>query len=350
MTLAEALAQVQARGLPRLEAQMLLLHALDRPSHARAWLLAHDREPLPPEAGQRLRALTTRRLAGEPIAYLIGSKAFHGLELQIDARVLDPRDDTETLVDWALELLPSDQASRVLDLGTGSGAIALAIAQQRPRASVLAVDASTDALAVVVSSENDFATDVTIEELGKIFSSKVTNWSDVRPEWPNEPIQRFSPGTDSGTFDYFVEVVMGPLNPNAEGKADIEAGKADLLAAANTQFSEDDNVLVLGVEGSKYAIGYFGYAYYVENQGNLKTLAINGIEPNATTAEDGTYPLARPLFIYSDATILKDKPQVADFIDFFLTNVNDEISAVGYFPASEEALNASRQALADALK
>ncbi|HRN74538.1 peptide chain release factor N(5)-glutamine methyltransferase [Ottowia sp.] len=148
MTLAEALAQVQARGLPRLEAQMLLLHALDRPSHARAWLLAHDREPLPPEAGQRLRALTTRRLAGEPIAYLIGSKAFHGLELQIDARVLDPRDDTETLVDWALELLPSDQASRVLDLGTGSGAIALAIAQQRPRASVLAVDASTDALAV----------------------------------------------------------------------------------------------------------------------------------------------------------------------------------------------------------
>ena len=208
----------------------------------------------------------------------------------------------------------------------------------------------TDALAVVEKRENDFATDVTIEELGKIFSSKVTNWSDVRPEWPNEPIQRFSPGTDSGTFDYFVEVVMGPLNPNAEGKADIEAGKADLLAAANTQFSEDDNVLVLGVEGSKYAIGYFGYAYYVENQGNLKTLAINGIEPNATTAEDGTYPLARPLFIYSDATILKDKPQVADFIDFFLTNVNDEISAVGYFPASEEALNASRQALADALK
>ena len=148
MTLAEALAQVQACGLPRLEAQMLLLHALGQPPHARTWLLAHDREPLPPQAGQRLRALTTRRLAGEPIAYLIGSKAFHGLELQVDARVLDPRDDTETLVDWALELLPGDQASRVLDLGTGSGAIALAIAQQRPRASVLAVDASTDALAV----------------------------------------------------------------------------------------------------------------------------------------------------------------------------------------------------------
>ncbi len=148
MTLADALAQAQVRGLPRLEAQMLLLHALDQPPHARAWLLAHDRDPLPPEAGQRLRALTTRRLAGEPIAYLIGSKAFHGLELQVDARVLDPRDDTETLVDWALDLLPGNQASRVLDLGTGSGAIALAIARQRPRASVLAVDASTDALAV----------------------------------------------------------------------------------------------------------------------------------------------------------------------------------------------------------
>lgn len=148
MTLADALAQAQDSGLPRIEAQMLLLHALGHPPHARAWLLAHDRDPLPPEAGQRLRALTARRLAGEPVAYLIGSKAFHGLELRVDARVLDPRDDTETLVDWALERLPSHQPNRVLDLGTGSGAIALALARQRPLASVLAVDASADALAV----------------------------------------------------------------------------------------------------------------------------------------------------------------------------------------------------------
>jgi len=208
----------------------------------------------------------------------------------------------------------------------------------------------TDALAIVVSTENDFLTDVTLEELGLIFSSKVTNWSDVRAEWPNEAILRFSPGTDSGTFDYFVEGVMGPLNPNAEGKSDMEAGKADILNATNTQFSEDDNVLVMGVQGSKYAIGYFGFAYYVENQGTLKTVAVDGVAPTAETAEDGSYPLARPLFIYSDATILKNKPQVAEFINFFLTYVNEEIETVGYFPASESALNAARQALADALK
>jgi phosphate transport system substrate-binding protein len=114
-----------------------------------------------------------------------------------------------------------------------------------------------DALAVVVSAENDFLTDVTKEELAQIFST-ATNWSDVRPEWPNEPIQRFSPGTDSGTFDYFVEAVMGPAYPNAEGKADLEAGEAAILESEGTQFSEDDNVLVQGVEGSPYAIGYFG--------------------------------------------------------------------------------------------
>jgi phosphate binding protein len=208
----------------------------------------------------------------------------------------------------------------------------------------------TDAIAIVVSSENDFLTDVTKEELGKIFSSTVTNWSEVRAEWPNEPIQRFSPGTDSGTFDYFVEVVMGPLNKNAEGKADLEAGKTDILNATNIQFSEDDNVLVLGVEGSRYAIGYFGFAYYVENKSKLKTVAVEGVTPTEVTAESGEYALARPLFMYSDAGILKSKPQVAKFLDFVLTYVNDEIGKVGYFPASAEALNASAQALVDALK
>lgn len=151
-TLSDAVQYWQSRGLPRLEAQMLLLHALDRPTHARAWLLARATDPLPDAAAERLQALATRRLAGEPLAYLTGEKAFHGLTLQIDARVLDPRDDTETLVDWALELLPLDQPRRVLDLGTGSGAIALAIARQRPLASVAAVDASADALAVAAGN------------------------------------------------------------------------------------------------------------------------------------------------------------------------------------------------------
>src|SRR5512139_2170745 len=122
-----------------------------------------------------------------------------------------------------------------------------------------------DALAVVVSSENDFATDVTKEELAAIYST-ATNWSDVRPEWPKEPILRFSPGTDSGTFDFFVEAVMGPANLDADGKADLAKGEEVLLNAANVQLSEDDNVLVQGVEGSPYAIGYFGFAYYQENK------------------------------------------------------------------------------------
>jgi phosphate transport system substrate-binding protein len=191
-----------------------------------------------------------------------------------------------------------------------------------------------DALAVVVSSGNDFVTDLTKAELAQIFSTAV-NWSDVRPEWPNEPIQRFSPGTDSGTFDYFVEAIMGPAFPNAEGKADLEAGEAAILESAGTQFSEDDNVLVQGVEGSPYAIGYFGYAYYQENASSLTALSVNGIAPSAETAESGEYPISRPLFIYSDAAIMQEKPQVASFIHFYITNVADEILDVGYFPVSE---------------
>ncbi len=191
----------------------------------------------------------------------------------------------------------------------------------------------TDALAVTVSAANDFVTDVTTEELAMIFSTAV-NWSDVRAEWPAEPIQRFIPGTDSGTFDYFVEAIF-------------ETDEAPILSS-NPQLSEDDNVLVQGIQGSPYAIGFFGYAYYQENADSLHVLNINGIEPNETTTEDGTYPLARPLFIYSDATIMAEKPQVAAFINFFLSNVDDVIVEVGYFPASVEALNSGKQAWLDA--
>jgi phosphate transport system substrate-binding protein len=187
-----------------------------------------------------------------------------------------------------------------------------------------------DALTVVVSAENDFATDVTLEELALLFST-AANWSDVRPEWPDEPIQRFSPGTDSGTFDFFVEAVMTPANDD-----DAEAGQAALLDAGNIQLSEDDNVLVQGVQGSPYAIGYFGYAYYQENAGSLKALTVNGIAPTAETAESGEYPISRPLFIYSSDEIMQEKPQVSAFIYFYITNVADEILDVGYFPVSEE--------------
>ena len=161
------------------------------------------------------------------------------------------------------------------------------------------------------------------------------NWSDVRPEWPNEPIQRFSPGTDSGTFDYFVESIMAPANL-VDGKANVDAGEKAILESAGAQFSEDDNVLVQGVEGSKYAIGYFGYAYYQENASALKVLSVEGIAPTAETAESGEYPISRPLFIYSDAKIMQEKPQVAAFIYFYITRVADEILDVGYFPTSDE--------------
>jgi phosphate transport system substrate-binding protein len=193
----------------------------------------------------------------------------------------------------------------------------------------------TDALAVVVSAANDFVDDITMEELAQIFST-ATTWSDVRAEWPNEAILRYSPGTDSGTFDYFVEEVF-----------DDDTGP--ILSAASMQMSEDDNVLVQGVQGSPYSVAYFGYAYYVENEGVLKVLNIEGVEPTAEHVEDGTYPLARPLFIYSTADIMQSKPQVADFINFYLTWVNEEVIDVGYFPASSAALNAARQAYLDAV-
>jgi release factor glutamine methyltransferase len=148
-TLAQALAQARAAGLERLDAQLLLGHVLGKP---RAWLIAHDEDTLPPEQAAAYAALCTRRAAGEPFAYLVGSQEFHGLMLAVDPAVLVPRPDTETLVDWALALLATDLADRpapqVVDLGTGSGAIALAVKHRHPAAEVTAVDLSAAALVV----------------------------------------------------------------------------------------------------------------------------------------------------------------------------------------------------------
>ncbi len=204
----------------------------------------------------------------------------------------------------------------------------------------------TDALAVTVSNENTFLTNVTLEQLAQIFGP-AENWSDVDPSWPDEPILRFSPGTDSGTFDYFVESVMAPaFNDTA---TDVNEGEETILGASNLQLSEDDNVLVQGVEGSPYAIGYFGYAYYQENSDRLNILSVEGITPSGETVDNGTYPLARPLFIYSTAAIMQEKPQVAAFIYFYLTRVNDVIGDVGYFPTTQDSLDAGLQAWMEAL-
>jgi len=150
-TLAECLSQAHGMGLARVDAHMLLLHSLDRHLHDRAWLLAHDTDTLSAlQLGQWQTALQ-RRLDGEPVAYITGRKDFFGLTLSVDARVLDPRPDTETLVAWALAVLPeapTPNALRLLDLGTGSGAVALAMQYARPDTQVWAVDASEEALDV----------------------------------------------------------------------------------------------------------------------------------------------------------------------------------------------------------
>ena len=138
--------------MARVDAQMLLLHLMQQPAHARAWLITHDTDILSAEQQQRWSELCAQRQQGAPVAYLTGHKEFYGLDLAVDARVLDPRPDTETLVDWALELMPEGAATRVVDLGTGSGAIALAMQSQRLEAQVFAVDASADALVVAQSN------------------------------------------------------------------------------------------------------------------------------------------------------------------------------------------------------
>jgi release factor glutamine methyltransferase len=162
-TVAQALVWAMARGLERLDAQLLLLHTLGRDEHDRAWLLAHDTDTLADTVHTTMQATVCRRAAGEPLAYITGHKEFYGLDLVVDARVLVPRPDTETLVDWTLEILAgtnSPPPQRIIDLGTGSGAIALALKHTRPDLQVSAVDFSTDALAVAQTNAQRLQLDV----------------------------------------------------------------------------------------------------------------------------------------------------------------------------------------------
>jgi phosphate transport system substrate-binding protein len=203
----------------------------------------------------------------------------------------------------------------------------------------------TDALAVCVSKKNTFVKELTMEQLRKIWSAEGKLWSDIDPSWPSEKIQHFSPGTDSGTFDYFAEELFKKI-----AKATGQDHKKMILDAPGLQLSEDDNVLVQGVSGSPYAIAYFGFAYYVENARKLTALNIDGVEPKAENVDNGSYPLARPLYMYCSAEIMKAKPQVAAFLNFYLTYVNEEVTDVGYFPAPKAALDAAKQAWLEAMK
>jgi phosphate binding protein len=195
----------------------------------------------------------------------------------------------------------------------------------------------TDAVTVAVSNQNDFLTDISKDNLQKIFTGEFKTWDQVDPSYPAEAIQIFAPGTDSGTYDFFNEIIL-----------DDDEAMITAFQGLNPSQSENDNVLVQGIESSPNAIGYFGFAYYQENESRLKAVSIDGITPDVDTAESGEYILSRPLFMYSDATILTDKPQVAAFMNFVLTYVNDEIEDVGYFPASDDSLNEARQKWLDA--
>ncbi|MEG0450818.1 MAG: PstS family phosphate ABC transporter substrate-binding protein [Lysinibacillus sp.] len=179
-----------------------------------------------------------------------------------------------------------------------------------------------DGLSVVVNPENDWAKDLTVEQLKQIWTEdgKEKKWSDLDPSWPAEKIVFYSPGTDSGTYDYFDEVIL-------DG--------ADLVSSAT--LSEDDNMLVQGVAGDKFAIGFFGYAYYLENKDKLSVLKVNGVEPTNETIEAGDYaPLSRPLFTYVKNDAIKDNAAAYDFLKFTLENASEMAEAVGYVSLPED--------------
>ena len=247
-TLAQALTQAQSQGLARIDAQLLLLHVLARPDAGRAWLLAHDTDALEAGAQAHFTALCQRRAAGEPVAYLTGHKEFYGLPLQVDARVLDPRPDTETLVDWALEVitaLPAPTATgaplRIVDLGTGSGALALALQHQCPHAEVLAVDASTDALAVAQANATRlnlpvrFQTGNWLAGVAGVFDAIVSNPPYIASADPHlaalthEPLQALASGAD-GLDDIRTIVEQAPAHLWPGGWLLLEHGHDQALA------------------------------------------------------------------------------------------------------------------------
>lgn len=181
---------------------------------------------------------------------------------------------------------------------------------------------AVDGLAVIVNPTNSWVDYLTVEELKRIWepNSAVQKWSDVRQGWPDRPITLYGPGTDSGTFDYFTEVIVGKE----------DASRPDYTA------SEDDNVLVQGIAGDPNALGYFGYAYYAENTDKLKIVPIDAgkgpVTPSDETVKNGDYtPLSRPLFIYVNTKSM-ERPEVKAFITFYLENAENLVIEVGYTP------------------
>lgn len=235
MNLAQALAAATGLGLQRLDAQLLLLHALGCPQQDRSWLLAHDSDEFAAAGARAYQQLCARRADGEPLAYIVGHKEFFGLVLQVDPRVLVPRPDTETLVEWALELLRPAAVPRVIDLGTGSGAIALAIRKARPDAIVEAVDASPGALAVAAGNARALGLDVSFRLSSWLTGATtcydliVSNPPYVAAQDPHlaalthEPLSALASGPD-GLHDIRQIIAQAPARLNPGGWLLLEHG------------------------------------------------------------------------------------------------------------------------------
>lgn len=185
-----------------------------------------------------------------------------------------------------------------------------------------------DALTVVVNPKNTWSKTLTVEELKKIWEpdaqGKTINWNQINPAWPEKKIKLYGPGTDSGTFEYFTEAIVGKA----------KSSRGDFTA------SEDDNVLVQGVASDIYALGFFGFAYYVENIKKINAVAIDngngGVLPSAATVENNSYkPLSRPIFIYVNAKST-EKTEVNEFVNFYMKNAPELVTEVKYFPLSKE--------------
>jgi phosphate transport system substrate-binding protein len=198
---------------------------------------------------------------------------------------------------------------------------------------------ATDALTNVVNAENDWVTCLTVEQLNTIWKpgSKVSNWNQIDPSYPDVPLKLYGAGTDSGTFDYFTDAINGE-----EG-----ASRSDFSA------TEDDNVTVQGVSGDKGALGYFGFSYFEQNQDTLKALEVDGgegcVAPSASTAQDGSYtPLSRPLFMYVKKSSLADTEGLADFVRFTLENEQTIAEEAQFVPLNQEQIDEQLQKLENA--
>ena len=213
---------------------------------------------------------------------------------------------------------------------------------KKNKVSYLELSVAYDGLSVIVNPENDWVDYLTMDELNKIWHPDAQNnvkyWSQVREGWPKEEIRLFGPGTASGTYDYFAEVVCGKK----------VGTRGDYTA------SEEDHVLVQGVAGDKYGLGFFGLAYYEENKDKLKLVGVdngNGpIKPSMKTVSNGTYePLARPIFIYVNNSA-KDREEVKEFVNFYLDNAGSLVKDVGYIPLTNDEYAKEKKKFANYLK